>query len=281
MASRAATVKGWESRGLYFATWAPGDGATRYRFFYRPPGPGGGRLVIDYDNSSQAVGTALGWKEAVTFAEAFLAGRDWRGLLSNPGMSTLTLDQFRAQQAAHDWPQGMSYREAKAIHARAWRRGEPPELAPLKPRAKLHKKPPKPYGSTQARAEYERAIRAPLHLPDSSIFTYVNPPRRAVARLYERLRKKGYPAKDAHFIADQHQAALDLGINVGWTEDQESSYDEGAPRWTVIATDEDGNVLDAMGGVDLGEVGPDAHHSDPYQYDAEAQVISEARAHIE
>jgi hypothetical protein len=54
---------------------------------------------------------------------------DWfRFQRDNPGMSTLTAEQFRAQQEAGDWPSGMSYREAKAIHARAWRKGIPPAL---------------------------------------------------------------------------------------------------------------------------------------------------------
>lgn len=51
--------------GLYVATWAPGDGVTRYRFFVTPS---------DY-NSSDGLYTALGHKEAITFVQGVAVGR--------------------------------------------------------------------------------------------------------------------------------------------------------------------------------------------------------------
>lgn len=50
--------------GLYFSTWAPGDGATRYRFFDRPGN--------SYHGPDDGIFTALGTKEA----HAFMSG--WR-----------------------------------------------------------------------------------------------------------------------------------------------------------------------------------------------------------
>lgn len=100
-------------------------------------------------------------------------------------------------------------------------------------------------------------------------------------RIYERMRGAGYSAKDAHFIASEQQAALDEGITVEWEEDRDADRSDEEPDYAlycVIARNEVGDVVDSLCGVDLGEVGPDAHHSDPYQYDAEAQVINGGRA---
>lgn len=94
-------------------------------------------------------------------------------------------------------------------------------------------------------------------------------------RIYERMRAAGYKPQEAHFIASEHQRAHDEGITVEWEEDQDGERDDdGNPRWICFARNEDGEVTDSLGGIDLGEVGPDAHHSDSYQYDAEAQVIN-------
>ena len=58
----------WETRGLFFNTWSPGDGVTRYRFTLDSKddsfGPGNG------------IYTALGWKEAITFATGFVMGKE-------------------------------------------------------------------------------------------------------------------------------------------------------------------------------------------------------------
>jgi hypothetical protein len=104
--------------------------------------------------------------------------------------------------------------------------------------------------------------------------TMPNPPRKTIAALYDRMRRAGYKPKDAKFVADEHAAARELGIEVEWEED--TSADERG-LWGVIARNEAGQVLDSLWGIDLGDVGPDAHHSDPYQWDAEAQVISGGR----
>ena len=50
--------------GLFIDTWSPGDGVTRYRFFLKD---------IDYFAGS-GIYTALGWKEADTFATGFCQG---------------------------------------------------------------------------------------------------------------------------------------------------------------------------------------------------------------
>jgi hypothetical protein len=47
--------------GLAYATWTPGDGATRYRFFEAAPGE-----LVDYHQGHE-VYTALGAKEAHVF----------------------------------------------------------------------------------------------------------------------------------------------------------------------------------------------------------------------
>jgi len=50
--------------GLYIATWSPGDGKTRYRFFTEN---------ISYFQGD-GIYTALGVKEAVVFFEGFKRG---------------------------------------------------------------------------------------------------------------------------------------------------------------------------------------------------------------
>lgn len=52
-----------KAEGLYVATWSPGDGVTRYRFFEKPS---------DY-HSGDSIYTALGRKEALTF----ITGYSW------------------------------------------------------------------------------------------------------------------------------------------------------------------------------------------------------------
>jgi hypothetical protein len=54
---------------LYIATWSPGDGVTRYRFFTKPNTPRG----ADYNAGGQ-IHTVLGYKNAELFVEAFTAG---------------------------------------------------------------------------------------------------------------------------------------------------------------------------------------------------------------
>ena len=51
--------------GLYVATWTPGDGLRRYRFFDRPS---------DYDEGHE-IFTALGRKEALAFLFGVAVGR--------------------------------------------------------------------------------------------------------------------------------------------------------------------------------------------------------------
>lgn len=97
-----------------------------------------------------------------------------------------------------------------------------------------------------------------------------------LARGYEQLRATGYSAADAHRIMATIKRADDEGYIIEWVADDGEFSEEGYPLWSVLAEDEDGKILDAMGGIDLGETGPDAHHSIAYQWDAEAQVLSEA-----
>jgi hypothetical protein len=58
--------------GVEVDTYSPGDGVTRYRFFKIDPG-------ADYANdyfAGYGLYTALGWKEAVTFATGWRAGME-------------------------------------------------------------------------------------------------------------------------------------------------------------------------------------------------------------
>lgn len=79
----------------------------------------------------------------------------------NPGMSTLTREQFAAQQRRGHWPVDMSYREAKRIHTEAWKKGTPHWLTAPPPLDRL----PEPYGPEQARREYLAATRGPVRVP--------------------------------------------------------------------------------------------------------------------
>lgn len=57
-----------EEAGLYFDTYAPGDGMRRYKFF-REPGSG-------YFGPHSGFYTALGLREAIIFATGFALGRE-------------------------------------------------------------------------------------------------------------------------------------------------------------------------------------------------------------
>ena len=65
--------------GLSIDTWSPGDGVTRYRFF------DGSEQGGDYF-ASFGIFTALGWKEAVTFATGYCRGMEHA--YSSVGMRT-------------------------------------------------------------------------------------------------------------------------------------------------------------------------------------------------
>ena len=54
--------------GLLVATWSPGDGTTRYRFFDKP---GQGQT---YFGPASGIHTALGLKDAWTFLYGYGAG---------------------------------------------------------------------------------------------------------------------------------------------------------------------------------------------------------------
>ena len=58
------------SVGLAVDTWSPGDGVTRYRFFYRSADSYGN----NYFGGSNPLFTALGSKEAYAFIRGFRAG---------------------------------------------------------------------------------------------------------------------------------------------------------------------------------------------------------------
>jgi len=58
--------------GLFIDTWSPGDGATRYRFFTEPVDYFAGQVGHPY-----GLFTALGLKEAVTFAKGWIAAKSW------------------------------------------------------------------------------------------------------------------------------------------------------------------------------------------------------------
>lgn len=95
-------------------------------------------------------------------------------------------------------------------------------------------------------------------------------------RIFARLRKAGYKVGPAKRIATTHTIANALSLGVEWVYDQDASDEGDGPRWLVIARGPDDEALGSLGGIYLGDVGPDAHHSDPYQYDAEAQALDEA-----
>lgn len=105
---------------------------------------------------------------------------------------------------------------------------------------------------------------------------------KAAKRIYERLRKHGYGAKDAKWVALTHEQGNAAGLSITWESDpdgglSEGEYSSGGPYWWVAAVDEDGKIIDALGSVDFGAgEGPSSRHTDPCQWDAEAQVLSEA-----
>jgi hypothetical protein len=252
------------------------------------------------------------WREAI---KMFLSEVNDQ---QNPGgMSTLTPEKFRAQQEAHDWPRGMKYAEAKRIHSRAWSKGPLAETEPLGsepaylaearrslPRreswkAEYRRAIAAPPRESKGLAEYYRELeqwvqehpvemwtkRAPTVRGYASGKGFVepgeNPPLREWAkRIYDRLRREGYGAQSAFWIAKMHDQADEKGILVEWIEDEESSQEERKPMFIVRArldpeewVDDEGTE-DNLGGIDLGDHEPDAHHSSAYQYDAEAQVIA-------
>lgn len=49
-------------KGYTFATWSPGDGQTRYRFFHNAP------ANQTYSGPRNGIFTALGFKEALAYA---------------------------------------------------------------------------------------------------------------------------------------------------------------------------------------------------------------------
>ena len=52
--------------GMYVRTYSPGDGVTRYRFFARASD---GSEPNDYFGPANGLHTALGFKEAMTYAQ--------------------------------------------------------------------------------------------------------------------------------------------------------------------------------------------------------------------
>lgn len=52
--------------GLHVATWSPGDGTTRYRFFTKAGNT--------YFGPDSGIYTALGYKDALNYAYAYGAG---------------------------------------------------------------------------------------------------------------------------------------------------------------------------------------------------------------
>jgi hypothetical protein len=61
-----------KTTGLHVATYSPGDGTTRYRFFDKP-GPG-----QTYFGPASGMHTALGLKDAWNFLYSYGAGRGSR-----------------------------------------------------------------------------------------------------------------------------------------------------------------------------------------------------------
>lgn len=66
LATKAKVTEQAREVGLYVATWSPGDGMTRYRFFAKPS---------DYFGPENGIYTALGAKEAGTFIEGYAYGK--------------------------------------------------------------------------------------------------------------------------------------------------------------------------------------------------------------
>lgn len=61
--------------GVYVATWSPGDGATRYRFFREGTRTREGEWVADY-NQGDDIFTALGRGEALVWLRGFSKGKE-------------------------------------------------------------------------------------------------------------------------------------------------------------------------------------------------------------
>lgn len=86
--------------GLYVATWSPGDGVTRYRFFTRA-----GNSYFGPDNG---IYTALGLKEAWTFVRGFAARKGLPNPLTRSEVAQVlrrTKDVARTARRAREWGQ--------------------------------------------------------------------------------------------------------------------------------------------------------------------------------
>lgn len=77
---RREALTGWAlENGLVVRIHAPGDGATRYRFFRHSDVVREGRPGFQlYDGPAEGIFTALGIAEAETWLRGFSAGRDSR-----------------------------------------------------------------------------------------------------------------------------------------------------------------------------------------------------------
>lgn len=60
-------MESWNQYGLFCRTYSPGDGVTRYRFF--------DQRDTSYFGPANGMYTALGWKEAVTYATGFIRAK--------------------------------------------------------------------------------------------------------------------------------------------------------------------------------------------------------------
>ncbi len=74
MSRRAELYAKAAHAGLAVETWTPGDGFTRYRFFWDPD-PKEENADRDYFSSGSAIYTALGMKEAHTFLNGVRAAQ--------------------------------------------------------------------------------------------------------------------------------------------------------------------------------------------------------------
>jgi hypothetical protein len=65
--SKRDILRSWERAGIYVATWSPGDGTTRYKFFLEP---------LDYFEGD-GLAVVVGWSQALAMGNA-LAEVAWR-----------------------------------------------------------------------------------------------------------------------------------------------------------------------------------------------------------
>lgn len=140
--------------GLAIATWAPGDGSTRYRFFKAKPGGRG--PWADY-HQGDALYTAMGRKDAMSFIVAYQMGRHTR---RNPSRAA---QKFVSSEIGHLRRKGYPRaRAAAAAYSMARKKGYRVNAARCNPGCMNPSHPhgavENPYGRGRERRSYQEFL---------------------------------------------------------------------------------------------------------------------------